>query len=123
MLRITHFIIIEPILTAFYVSLKEGIIEATLALPSLRLEQRVQSLRDLSENDHYMVAEKAGQVIGLAGLTVGIGRLRHSGSVFVYIAAAHQGQGIGTRLLQTLLDLACHWLTLPRFALTGLTHE
>ncbi len=33
---------------------QEGVIETTLALPSLRLEQRMQSLRDLSENDHYM---------------------------------------------------------------------
>lgn len=102
---------------------QEGVIETTLALPSLRLEQRMQSLRDLSENDHYMVAEKAGQVIGLAGLTVGIGRLRHSGSVFVYIAAVHQGQGIGTRLLQTLLDLADHWLLLRRVELTVLTEN
>ena len=80
--------------------------ETTLALPSLRLEQRMKSLSDLSENDHYLVAEKAGQVVGLAGLTVGTGRLRHSGHVFVYVAAANQGQGIGTRLMQTLLDLA-----------------
>ncbi len=89
---------------------QEGVIETTMALPSLRLEQRRQSLNALSENDHYMVAEKAGQVVGLAGLTVGSGRLRHSGYVFVYVAAQYQGQQIGTRLLiHTLSDILLQW--------------
>jgi len=102
---------------------QEGVIETTLALPSLRLEQRMKSLSDLGENDHYMVAEKAGQVVGIAGLTVGSGRLRHSGHLFVYVAAANQGQGIGTRLVQTLLDLADQWLLLRRVELTVLTEN
>ena len=102
---------------------EEGVIETTLALPSLRLEQRMKSLSDLSENDHYMVAEKAGQVVGLAGLTVGTGRLRHSGHVFVYVATANQGQGIGTRLMEALLDLADQYLLLRRVELTVLTEN
>lgn len=100
---------------------QQGVIETTMALPSLRLEQRVKSLSNLGENDHYLVAEKAGQVVGLAGLTVGTGRLRHSGYVFVYVAAENQGQGIGTRLMQALLDLADQWLLLRRVELTVLT--
>jgi len=102
---------------------QEGVIETTLALPSLRLEQRMKSLTDLSEDDHYMVAEKAGQVVGVAGLTVGRGRLRHSGHIFVYVAVANQGQGIGTQLVQTLLDLADQWLLLRRVELTVLTEN
>ena len=102
---------------------QEGVIETTMALPSLRLEQRVKSLTDLSEDDHYMIAEKAGEVVGLAGLTVGKGRVRHSGHIFVYVAAANQGQGIGTRLVQTLLDLADQWLLLRRVELTVLTEN
>ncbi len=102
---------------------QEGVIETTMALPSLRLEQRARSINNLSENDHYMVAEKAGQVVGVAGLTVGTGRLRHSGHVFVYVAAEKQGQGIGTRLLQTLLDLADQWLLLRRVELTVLVEN
>jgi len=81
---------------------QQGVIETTMALPSLRLGQRIQSISNLGKNDHYMVAEKAGQVLGLAGLTVGTGRLRHNGHLFVYVALENQGQGIGTRLLQTL---------------------
>ncbi|MBA2287593.1 MAG: GNAT family N-acetyltransferase [Ktedonobacteraceae bacterium] len=102
---------------------QEGVIETTMALPRLRLEQRRQSLNTLSENDHYVVAEKASQVAGLAGLTVGSGRLRHSGYVFIHVAAQYQGQQIGTRLLQTLLDLADQWLLLRRVELTVLTEN
>ena len=48
---------------------QEGVIETTMALPSLRLEQRMKSISALSENDHYMVAEKAGEVVGIAGVS------------------------------------------------------
>jgi putative acetyltransferase len=102
---------------------QQGVIETTLALPSLRLEQRIKSLNELTENDHYMVAEKAAQVVGIGGLTVGTGRLRHSGYLFVYVASDHQGQGIGTSLLQALLDLADQWLLLRRVELTVLTEN
>ncbi|HAE84390.1 MAG TPA: hypothetical protein DCK85_13455 [Ktedonobacter sp.] len=62
-----------------------------MALPSLRLEQRMKLSRELGQNDHYMVAEKAAQVVGVVGLTVGTGRVRHSGSLFVYVVRQYQG--------------------------------
>lgn len=102
---------------------QRGVIETTMALPSLRLEQRIKSLNDLGENDHYLVAEKAGEPVGVAGLTVGTGRLRHSGHLFVYVASEYQGQGAGTSLLCALLDLADQWLLLRRVELTVLTEN
>ena len=102
---------------------QEGVLETTMALPSLRLEQRMKSISELSENDHYMVAERAGEVVGIAGLTVGTGRTRHSGSLFIYVTRQQQGQGIGTRLMQSLLDLADNWLLLRRVELTVLTEN
>ena len=121
-------LIIRPVLlqdaeALWTIARQEGVIETTMALPSLRLEQRMKSLSKLGENDHYMVAERAAQVLGVAGLTVGTGRLRHSSSLFVYVARQHQGQGIGTRLVQTLLDLADQWLLLRRVELTVLTEN
>jgi putative acetyltransferase len=62
-------------------------------------------------------------VAGLAGLAVGTGRLRHSGSVFVFVAPHAQGRGIGTRLLGALLDLADNWLLLRRVELTVLVEN
>jgi hypothetical protein len=52
-----------------------GVIETTMALPSLRLEQRRHSLEQLRPDDHYFVAEVAGVAVGLAG------RTRHSASL------------------------------------------
>ena len=121
-------LIIRPILlqdaqALWMIARQEGVIETTMALPSLRLEQRIKSISEWSENDHYMVAERAGEVVGVAGLTVGSGRTRHSGSLFVYVARKQQGQGIGTRLVQSLLDLADNWLLLRRVELTVLTEN
>ena len=121
-------LVIRPILlqdaeALWMIARQEGVIETTMALPSLRLEQRIKSISALGENDHYMVAERAGEVVGVAGLTVGSGRTRHSGSLFVYVARQQQGQGIGTRLLQSLLDLADNWLLLRRVELTVLTEN
>ena len=121
-------LIIRPVLmqdaeALWTIARQEGVIETTMALPSLRLEQRMKSLSELGENDHYMVAERAAQVVGVAGLTVGTGRVRHSGYLFAYVDRQHQGQGIGTRLVQTLLDLADQWLLLRRVELTVLTEN
>lgn len=103
---------------------EQGVIETTMALPSFRLEQRARSLAELTADDHYFVAEVEGRVAGLAGLTVGTGRTRHSGYVFVYVARERQGRGVGTRLLRALLDLADNWLLLRRVELTVLVeHE
>jgi putative acetyltransferase len=95
-----------------------GVIETILALPSDRLEQRRERLAALGPDEHWFVAEADGEAIGLAGLSVGTGRLRHSGHVFLFVAAEHQGQGVGSRLMEALLDLADHWLLLRRVELT-----
>lgn len=60
-------IIIRPIRledaeALWIIARQQGVIETTMALPSLRLEQRIKSIQELSEHDHYMVAEQAGQV-------------------------------------------------------------
>ena len=104
-------------------SLQQGVYETTLTLPSDRLETRMERLASLGPDEHWFVAEVDGAVAGLAGLNVGRGRLRHSGSVFVFVGQSFQGQGIGTRLLTTLLDLADNWLLLRRVELTVLVEN
>lgn len=104
-------------------SLEQGVYETTLVLPSDRLDERIERLAGLGPDDHWFVAEVDGAVVGLAGLDVGRGRLRHSGHLFVFVGRAFQGQGIGTRLLSTLLDLADNWLLLRRVELTVLVEN
>jgi L-phenylalanine/L-methionine N-acetyltransferase len=98
---------------------QDGVIETILALPSDRVEQRRERLAALGPDEHWFVAEVEGEAIGLAGLSVGQGRLRHSGRIFLFVAREHQGQGVGTRLLETLLDMADRWLLLRRVELTA----
>ena len=97
---------------------QQGVIETTLALPSDRLQRRIDTLKGLTTDDHWFVAEIGGEVVGLAGLHVGQGRLRHSGDIFLFVARANQGQGIGGSLLEALLDIADNWLMLRRVELT-----
>jgi L-phenylalanine/L-methionine N-acetyltransferase len=97
---------------------QHGVIETILALPSDRLQQRIETLQGLTRDDHWFVAEVEGEVVGLAGLHVGSGRLRHSGNVFLFVAREYQRQGIGARLLEALLDVADNWLMLRRVELT-----
>ncbi|HLZ61638.1 MAG TPA: GNAT family N-acetyltransferase [Ktedonosporobacter sp.] len=99
---------------------QEGVIENIIFLPSYRLEQRRASLSELGPNDHYFVAEIQGKVVGIVGLTVGTGRRRHSGDLFIYVDRDYHGKGIGSKLLRTALDLADNWLLLRRIELTVL---
>ena len=97
---------------------QQGVIETTLSLPSDRLASRAKRFAKLGPDEHWLVAVADGAVVGLAGLNVGTGRLRHSGYVFLFVAHEHQGRGIGTQLLRALLDLADNWLLLRRVELT-----
>ncbi len=119
----TPSIIIRPVSeddapSIWNIARQQGVIETILALPSDRLQQRIERLKGLTSDDHWFVAEQEGAVVGLAGLHVGQGRLRHSGHVFLFVTHTAQGQGIGTRLLETLLDVADNWLMLRRVELT-----
>jgi putative acetyltransferase len=97
---------------------QKGVIETILSLPSDRLEQRRERLATLGPDEHWFVAEVDGAVSGLAGLSVGTGRLRHSGHIFLFVAREYHGQGIGARLMEILLDVADNWLLLRRVELT-----
>jgi L-phenylalanine/L-methionine N-acetyltransferase len=100
------------------ISRQEGVMETILSLPSDRFEHRRAVLRELGPDQHWFVAVADDEVVGLAGLEVGRGRLRHSGHVFLFVARDWQGRGVGSQLLQTLLDLADNWLMLRRVELT-----
>ncbi len=73
----------------------------------------------LGPDDHNFVAVlDDGTVIGCAGLTVCSNpRMRHVGAVGLFVHADYQGRGVGTTLMETLLDLADHWLMLVRVEL------
>ena len=96
-----------------------GVFENTLGLPSYRTADSEAFIAGLGPDDHNFVAVlDDGTVIGCAGLTVCSNpRMRHAGSVGLYVHTDYQNKGVGTALMETLLDLADNWLMLVRVEL------
>ena len=102
-----------------------GVFENTLGLPSYRTADSKAFIAGLGPDDHNFVAVlDDGTVIGCAGLTVCSNpRMRHAGSVGLYVHTDYQNKGVGTALMETLLDLADNWLMLVRVELEPAAHD
>ena len=100
-----------------------GVFENTLGIPSERETYIAAHIAALGHADqHVFVAidhtEGGDVVIGYAQLTVFPNpRQRHSGGIGIMVHRDHQGKGVGTRLMETLLDIADNWLMLTRVEL------
>lgn len=93
------------------------VIEFTTALPSERLDGSQRFLENFGPDDHVLVAEIDGHVVGMAGLHVKRGKQRHCGEIGMMVHDQYQGRGVGRKLLEALLDLADHHLGLARVEL------
>ena len=70
----------------------------------------------------FIVAERDGTVVGNAGLMPVPGvRRRHAMGLGLSVAHAAQGQGVGTALMQALVDWADRWANVLRLELTVFT--
>lgn len=96
-----------------------GVFETTMGLPSSRTADSEAFLDALEDEDHHFVAiAEDGTLIGAVGLMVRANpRTRHVGSVGIFVHTDWQNQGVGTALLETVLDLADNWLMLKRVEL------
>lgn len=98
-----------------------GIRAGTLRLPYSTPEQTRKWMETLSDDDTVIVAERAGQIVGMAGLHRGKGRRRHSAVLGISVDDNRRGEGIGTALLAALIDAADRWLGISRIELTVFT--
>lgn len=90
----------------------------TLQLPYASIEQYRKRLAEPTPGVYILVAEVEGQVVGSLGLHVNQHpRTNHSASFGMGVRDDFQGKGIGTALMQTMVDLADKWLNLKRIAL------
>ena len=101
-----------------------GVFENILGMPSERRKQNEDFVANMDANQHQFVAistlkNKEEIIIGTAGLSVhGNHRTRHSGSIGIMIHKDYQNQGVGTALLDAVIDVADNWLMLVRLELT-----
>jgi len=91
----------------------------TLGMPSISFEQFQSQLESMVESSrtHLFVAELDGEAVGMANLSTFSSRRGHCGSIGMMVADDYHSMGIGTRLLEAVLDLADNWLLLKRVEL------
>lgn len=101
-----------------------GVFENILGIPSERVKRNEDFIINMDGNQHQFVAitkTESGEdiIIGSIGLTVNANpRLRHSGSIGIMVHKDYQNMGIGTALMQAIIDIADNWLMLIRVELT-----
>lgn len=95
-----------------------GVQHGTLQLPFQSLASWRERLSSEQPNFYRLVADLNGAVVGFAGLKVEHSpRRRHVGEIGMMVRDDMQGKGLGTKLLDALLDLADNWLNLHRVEL------
>ena len=96
----------------------DGVVRNTMQLPYVSLDRRKSWLENMGPDDHALVAEVDGRVVGNIGLHRKAERLAHVGGLGMSVHDDFQGKGIGTAMMQAVLDLADNWLNLKRVELT-----
>ena len=104
----------EDVEAVYALRLLPSVIDGTLAIPSTRIEETHRRIGSLGPDDHTFVAVVDGVVVGMAGLHLSAGKLRHTGSLGMMVHDQFQGRGIGRELLETLLHVADNFLGLVR---------
>lgn len=96
----------------------DGVRENTLGLISEPVSRTVHFLQNLDRNNHMLVAEVDGQVVGMASLMHSAHpRMNHTGSIGISVHKDFQSQGVGRKLMESLIDIADNWLMLVRIEL------
>ena len=98
-----------------------GVRNGTLRQPFQSIAQTLRYIEGLSLTDIVIAAEWRGVVLGNAGLHAHQGRRKHSATLGMGIHDDFTGKGIGTKLLESLIDAADNWHDIKRIELTVFT--
>jgi putative acetyltransferase len=88
-----------------------------LELPHLSDDHARAELGKAPDNERTfgLVAEWEGRFTGVITMRRGMGRLRHVGTIQLFVVSPEvQGKGVGSGLLSALIDLSENWLNLIR---------
>lgn len=99
-----------------------GVIGNTLQTPYQSVEWRRERYANLRPGTRSLVAEIDGRVVGNLGLTPeAADRRRHVASIGMAVHDDFQGQGVGTALMEAVIELAENWIGITRIELTVYT--
>jgi L-phenylalanine/L-methionine N-acetyltransferase len=91
----------------------------TLQIPFPSFEQWRKRLAEPPEGFYSLVACSENKVVGQLGMHTAPNspRRRHVGQIGMAVRDDSQGKGVGTALMQAVIDLAERWLNLSRLEL------
>lgn len=99
-----------------------GVIGNTLQTPYQSVEWRRERYANLRPGTRSLVAEIDGRVVGNLGLTPEApDRRKHVASIGMAVHDDFQGQGVGTALMEAMIELAERWMGITRIELTVFT--
>ncbi len=104
----------NPAITALFN--QRRVAAGTLQFPMTSVFER-QNRYKQSPTLRILVAELDGQIIGEGALHLYEGRRKHVGSLGMAVDESYQGLGVGTKLMEALMDLADNWYNLVRVEL------
>ena len=101
----------------------ESAYSGTLQVPFPSQDRWRRMMAEPQEGDYVLIAFVDGKVAGAAGLhPVGKSpRRAHARMLGIAVRTDQQHQGVGTALMQALIDLADKWLPVTRIELTVFT--
>ena len=92
--------------------------QTTMQLPSIELSQLAEKLSDDSPLRYRFVAVADGVVAGLSSIHRDQNpRMNHTAGLGMMVHPDYWGLGIGSRLMEALLDITDNWLALKRLDL------
>lgn len=98
------------------------VVHSTLQLPYRSVESVRERLTKSEEGVFLLVAVVDGEVVGSISLhAASRPRLRHKGEIGMMVRDDWQGKGVGSAMMQAVIDLADKWLNLTRIELTVYT--
>ena len=90
----------------------------TMQLPWRSVELHRQWVAQRKPNDHFLVAEIDGRVVGNLGLDLaGAPRRSHVASMGMSVHDDFQNRGVGSALMAAMVELTDNWLGLRRLEL------
>ena len=99
------------------IRIRPSVMHNTLGLPYMPVESARPRLAKPPQGSHIVAAELDGRVVGQAWLSTQRGRCSHVGQPGIMVHDDYTRRGIGSGLMDAVLDLAENWLGLKRLEL------